>query len=218
MEKNIHKKIVLECGSGEVVEKKSRFISVVKRVKTEEEAIDFVNSIKKKYYDAKHNCMAYVIDEKNEITRFSDDGEPSGSAGKPMLDILVGNNITNVVVVVTRYFGGTLLGTGGLVRAYQKAVQLAVENSTLAQIEYGYLGNVVVDYNDIGKIQYIALRDNINIIDTQYTQEVTVSFVCENEKYKQFLDNITEVTKGMAKMEKKKKVTYYKTQKGIEIV
>lgn len=107
-------RIIIKDGTGEIVEKKSRFIANVKAVKSEEEAIAFINEVKKKYWDARHNCMAYVV---NDIQRFSDDGEPSGTAGKPILDVITGRELTNAVIVVTRYFGGVLLGTGGLVRA-----------------------------------------------------------------------------------------------------
>ena len=110
-------KIVHRGGQGEIVEKKSRFIATVCPVMSEEEAISFIEKTKKKYWDARHNCHAFVIGERNEISRCSDDGEPSGTAGKPMLDVLLGAGVHNVCVVVTRYFGGTLLGTGGLVRA-----------------------------------------------------------------------------------------------------
>ena len=111
---------IYEGGQGEITEKKSRFIATVRLVKTEEEAVKFIEEMKKKYWDATHNCSAYVIGERREIMRCSDDGEPQGTAGKPMLDVLLGEELYNTAVVVTRYFGGTLLGTGGLVRAYSK--------------------------------------------------------------------------------------------------
>ena len=117
-------KTVLEGGAGEIVEKKSRFIATVRPVKNEEEALAFLEEMRKKYWDARHNCYAYSIGKNREFTRCSDDGEPSGTAGRPMLDVILGEDIYNVAVVVTRYFGGVLLGTGGLVRAYSKAVHL----------------------------------------------------------------------------------------------
>ena len=121
-------KIVYEGGSGEIEEKKSRFIATVRPVGSEEEVTAFLAEMKKKYWDARHNCFAYVIGEKNELVRCSDDGEPSGTAGRPMLDVLLKEELHNVAVVVTRYFGGTLLGTGGLVRAYQQAVKEGLSN------------------------------------------------------------------------------------------
>ena len=109
--------------SAEIIEKKSRFIANLKPVETEEEAITFIEQLKKKYWDTRHNCYAYVIGENNELQRFSD-GEPGGTAGKPMLEVLLGEEVHNVVVIVTRYFGGVLLGTGGLVRAYGRSTRL----------------------------------------------------------------------------------------------
>ena len=120
-------RVVYEGGEGEIVEKKSRFIATVRPVETEEEAVAFVNEMKKKYWDARHNCYAYVAGKNQELQRCSDDGEPNGTAGRPMLDVLLREEIHDAVVVVTRYFGGTLLGTGGLVRAYQKANGLTVD-------------------------------------------------------------------------------------------
>ena len=124
-------RIVYEGGQGEIVEKKSRFICNVFVVNSEEEALECIEKMKKKYWDARHNCFAYVIGERQQIQRCSDDGEPSGTAGKPMLDVLLGNKLCNAAVVVTRYFGGTLLGTGGLVRAYQKSTLAGLENSVV---------------------------------------------------------------------------------------
>jgi len=115
--------IIRSDGFAEVVEKKSRFIANIRQVVSEEEAVNFIEEMKKQYWDAKHNCSAFVIGNKGQLTRCSDDGEPSGTAGRPMLEVLLGEEIRNVAVVVTRYFGGTLLGTGGLVRAYSEAVK-----------------------------------------------------------------------------------------------
>ena len=123
-------RVVYEGGEGEIVEKKSRFIATVRPVETEEEAVAFINEMKKKYWDARHNCSAFVIGSRQEVTRCSDDGEPAQTAGRPMLDVLLREGITNVAVVVTRYFGGVLLGTGGLVRAYQSATQAHLTDST----------------------------------------------------------------------------------------
>ena len=127
--KNTGYKTVYQGGVGEIEEKKSRFIASVEPVSSEDEAIAFFNRKKKEYWDARHNCTAFTIGPKHENTRCNDDGEPSGTAGRPMLDVLLREDIHNVAVVVTRYFGGTLLGTGGLVRAYQKSVQEGLANS-----------------------------------------------------------------------------------------
>ncbi len=155
-------KIVIEPGIGEYTEKKSRFIAEVRNVETEEEAAAFVNEIKKKYWDARHNCMAFVLGESRDTMRFSDDGEPSGTAGKPILDVILGNQIINAAIVVTRYFGGILLGTGGLVRAYQKAAQEALENSVIAEKSSGIQCQITTDYNGLGKIQYLSGQEGIS--------------------------------------------------------
>lgn len=126
-------KTILEGGCGEITEKKSRFIATVRPVKTEEEALAFLEEMKKKYWDARHNCFVYSVGSNREYTRCSDDGEPSGTAGRPMLDVILGEDIYNVAVVVTRYFGGVLLGTGGLVRAYSRAVQEGLAASRIIE-------------------------------------------------------------------------------------
>ena len=124
-------KVVYKGGQDEIIEKKSRFIATVAPVESEEEALAFIEAMKKKYWDARHNCFAYVIGERGQLARCSDDGEPGGTAGKPMLDVLLGEEVRNVVVVVTRYFGGTLLGTGGLVRAYSSSTQAGLHASVI---------------------------------------------------------------------------------------
>ena len=167
-------KIVIEGGEGEIVEKKSRFIATVQPVETEEEAVAFIDSMKKKYWDARHNCSAFVIGSKNELTRCSDDGEPSGTAGRPMLEVLLGQEVHNVAVVVTRYFGGVLLGTGGLVRAYTKAVQEGLANSEIATLAYGTRVKIETDYNGIGKLQYILGKAGVAIGSSEYTDVVTL--------------------------------------------
>ncbi len=189
---------LLESGESEVIVKKSRFIGITYPVNTPEEAADFVNSIKKKYYDARHNCYAYVIGDKREQIKFSDDGEPGGTAGKPMLDVLLGSGITNIVVVVTRYFGGTLLGTGGLVRAYSDAVKEAVENSTTYTVERKIRLKVETDYTSFQSLERLfKSKENITY-NTDYSDKIImdvaipVDFIDEIEK------GITEITSGKA--------------------
>lgn len=152
---------VYEGGQGEIVEKKSRFIATVLPIETEEEALEFIAKMKKKYWDARHNCYVYSIGMNREFTRCSDDGEPSGTAGRPMLDVILGEDIYNVAVVVTRYFGGVLLGTGGLVRAYSKAVQEGLAASKVILKQKGIALKITTDYTGLGKIQYIAGERNI---------------------------------------------------------
>ena len=191
---------VYQGGVGEIVEKKSRFIATVRLVESEEEALEVLEAARKKYWDATHNCFAYVIGERREMVRCSDDGEPSGTAGRPMLDVLLGEEITNVIVIVTRYFGGTLLGTGGLVRAYSKAVQEGLANSRIIDKKYGVRMEIQSDYNGIGKIQYLLAEDKVPVLDTEYTDKVTMQVLLPKGQVEQMKAKITEGTNGRARM------------------
>ena len=154
----------------EIIEKKSRFIANLFYVETPQEAEDKIKQVKKKYYDAKHNCFAYITLNGNEIQKkCSDDGEPSGTAGAPMLEILEKQSIYNVVVIVTRYFGGILLGTGGLVRAYSDSLKEAIKKSTLVEQEPGYEAEIKLTYADFEKFKYYCNKNNINIINSEYS-------------------------------------------------
>ena len=146
-------KTVYAGGEGEIVEKKSRFIATVRPVSSEEEAVAFINEMKKKYWDARHNCSAFVIGDRQEISRCSDDGEPAQTAGRPMLDVLLKEEIHNVCVVVTRYFGGTLLGTGGLVRAYGHSAKEGLLAAGIAELVLYRKYSVLAAYSDSGKVQ-----------------------------------------------------------------
>ena len=195
-----HYKTIYEGGEGELVEKKSRFIATVRPVETEEEALAFIEEMKKKYWDARHNCYVYSVGMNREATRCSDDGEPSGTAGRPMLDVLLGAEVHNICVVVTRYFGGTLLGTGGLVRAYSGAVQEGLSNSTIVEKCLGRQLDITTDYTGIGKIQYILAQNQIITLDTQYTDKVQVSAMVPQEKLDSIVAEITEGTSGRAEL------------------
>lgn len=191
-------KIVAMPGTGEIVEKKSRFISHVYSVETEEEAQKYIEEIKKKYWDARHNCYGFVIGKNNEMQRFSDDGEPGGTAGKPILEVIKGSGVHNVLIVVTRYFGGTLLGTGGLIRAYTKSSKEGIENAKIVTLAQGINTKIQTDYNGIGKIQYIAASMGIKNIDTIYTDIVVVDITVKEEDYKAFEKKVVEATNGKA--------------------
>lgn len=191
-------KIVYKGGEGEIVEKKSRFIATVQPVNSEEEALEFIAAMKKKYWNATHNCSAFVVGEHYEIQRCSDDGEPQGTAGRPMLDVLLGEEIHNAAVVVTRYFGGTLLGTGGLVRAYSKAVQEGLRGSAVIDKQEGALLSIRTDYNGIGKIQYLLGQRGLSIVDSEYTDSVAVQTLVPQEQLRELRDAVTEATSGRA--------------------
>jgi uncharacterized YigZ family protein len=201
-------KTVYEGGEGEIVEKKSRFIATVRPVETEEEALAFIEEMKKKYWDARHNCSAYVLGERQEIMRCSDDGEPSQTAGKPMMDVLTGAGLTNVAVVVTRYFGGVLLGTGGLVRAYSAAVQEGLKNSRIITKQWGTELAIGTDYNGIGKLQYLFGQRQIPLMDSEYTDKVRFTVLVPVAQVKEIQKAVTEATSGQATMEEVKNQYY----------
>ncbi len=187
-------------GEGEIVEKKSRFIATVKTVRSEEEAAEFVEAMKKKYWDATHNCSAFVLGLNSEISRCSDDGEPSGTAGRPMLEVLLGERVRNVAVVVTRYFGGTLLGTGGLVRAYGKAVKAGLEQCEIIEKQYALKLHIETDYNGVGKIQYIIGKNAYSILSTEYTDLVTLEILIPSSDIGRAKAELTEATNGQIQL------------------
>lgn len=201
-------KIIEYGGMGEIEEKKSRFIANVAPVQNEEEALAFIETMKKKYWDARHNCHAYVLGEKAQLVRFSDDGEPSGTAGKPILEVLLGLEVRNVVVVVTRYFGGTLLGTGGLVRAYTQATQAGMEACSIRTMRYGTLLQITTDYNGIGKIQYLLGQRKIAIEEPEYTDVVCLKVKLPVEEEESVRKEITEATAGRTQIEKIENLYY----------
>ena len=209
--------VVYEGGEGEIVEKKSRFIATVKPVESEEDAVAFINEMKKKYWDARHNCSAFVIGANQELTRCSDDGEPAQTAGRPMLDVLLKEGITNVAVVVTRYFGGVLLGTGGLVRAYQKAVQEGLAASVIIEKKEGFLLYVNTDYNGIGKLQYLFAQKEISILESEYAVEVKMTVLVPLERKEEIEKAVIEHTNGAAGLEWGDKTIYAIIDKKVEL-
>ena len=173
----------------EVVEKKSKFIATLFYVASEENAQELIKNIKKQYHDARHNCFAYrVMTEDGVVERFSDDGEPSGTAGGPMLNILGKNNLCNVLVVVTRYFGGILLGTGGLVRAYSDATTKVIEKATLACETLGMEVEVEIDYNNLELLKYYCKKNNINIVNLVYENNIKCYLELTDEDFEKLLD------------------------------
>ncbi len=164
-------------GFSEIIEKKSRFLGEAVRADTLSDAEDYIAKVRKKHYDARHHCFAYVVGEPgtpDEIIRSSDDGEPSGTAGKPMLEILNGLNLHRSLIVVTRYFGGTLLGTGGLVRAYSAAAKAAFEAADIVTIKQGISMRITCSYPAYGKFQYLFAKEGVTVTDTIFTDGVTL--------------------------------------------
>ena len=197
-------KTIIEDGTGEYVEKKSRFIGYIHHVDNEEEAEAFITAIKKKHYDARHNCSAYSVGEDKVIQRFSDDGEPSGTAGKPILEVINGNGLHNVCIVVTRYFGGTLLGTGGLVRSYTEASKECINATGIVTKQCVIPLEITTNYNDFGKIQYILASESIVISDTRYEDNVILTASVPVDIIDNIEKKLTEATSARAKYERGK--------------
>lgn len=201
--------LLMKGAEAELVEKKSRFIATVRPVASEEEAAAFIEEMKKKYYDARHNCSAFVIGSKAQITRSSDDGEPGGTAGRPMLEVLLGSEIRNIAAVVTRYFGGTLLGTGGLVRAYSGVLKEAIAKCETARQHLGVRIRIKTDYNAVGKIQYILASKNINPEDCVYAADVEMTAIAPIEEYDRLCKEIVEATSGRAEIAEIGRLYYF---------
>ena len=191
---------IKENSYDEFVEKKSTFITHLVRVTSEEEAREFVQKMKKKHYDATHVCSCYVVGDNNEITRANDDGEPSGTAGAPMLDVLVKNEIKNVCATVIRYFGGTKLGTGGLVRAYGGGVINALKNATLVERKDALEIRLELDYSLNGKIEYEIEKTNFIVNNLEYTDKIIYTIYVMEEDYESFQSWIANLTNGQFKI------------------
>lgn len=195
-------KVLYEGASAEIVEKKSRFIADVRKVESEEEATAFIEEIKKKYWDARHHCSAFVIGQKGQLTRCSDDGEPSGTAGRPMLEVLLGEGICDIAVVVTRYFGGVLLGTGGLVRAYSAAVKEGLKNCVTGYRRLGTEIEMQTDYTGLGKLQYLLASRQISPIGEEYGADVKLRLLIPAEEAEDLRAELTDALNGRIGWEK----------------
>lgn len=182
--------------SCEISEKKSRFIAYIKKVETEQEAIKFIAEIKKKNYDASHNCSAFIVGKKKEIIRSSDDSEPQGTAGKPILDVLMGSDLVDIVCVVTRYFGGQLLGKGGLCRAYSDATKAGLEQTEKAVMCLGKRLEIHTDYNTVGKILYELTQRGLNQEESKYEADVSIIVTLAIDEVDDFTQKITEISAG----------------------
>lgn len=181
--------------SAEFVERRSKFIGHIKPVQTEDDAITFIQKIKTKHWDATHNVYAYSL-KTGQTRRYSDDGEPQGTAGIPTLDVLLKAEVTDAVVVVTRYFGGIMLGAGGLVRAYSHAASLAIEASGILQMQQCHLIQISCNYNQYGKVSSLILEYNGQIDDTSFGEHVSVQFHMSYENFNGFEKQLADVTCG----------------------
>ena len=173
---------VEKSGSAEVVRKKSRFLSVLLSVSDEKEAFFEIEKIKKEHYNARHNCFAFITGKEPFTERFSDDGEPQGTAGKVILDVMKHNHLSNALIVVTRYFGGVLLGTGGLTEAYSSAAAEAVKSASLMQVLMGKQVTISLDYTDYGKIEYLIRDKGIPVLSSDFSESVKVSVMTMAER------------------------------------
>ncbi len=201
-------KKLITPAEGNYVEKKSKFICHLFKVTSQDEIQEILKAEKKKYFDAKHHCYAYVLGETGANIKCSDDGEPSGTAGKPMLEILQREGLTDILCVVTRYFGGTLLGTGGLVRAYSESLKDAVTNSTFADEIPAVLLEYKYSYNFDAIIASYFRDRNIKVLGTEYTDSVSVKIVIPQEIFEKTNDDLTNLTKGSIEKTEETKCMY----------
>lgn len=197
-----------------IEEKKSIFICNMKNVESEEDARSFISSVRKKYNDAKHNVYAYVIGQNSEIQKCSDDGEPHGTAGMPVLQIILKKKLTNTAAVVTRYFGGILLGASGLIRTYARAAKEAVDKSEKVEVLCGNKITLTFDYGIYDKLQYFFNNNNIKIEKTSYTDVVKTEFYCENKNLDCIKKNIIDYTNNKLKIEAGKNELLFKLNDG----
>ena len=205
-------KIITGPAQAEITEKKSRFIASVFEIHSEEEAAQILDAARKKYYDARHNCYAYSLYKGSIITRSGDDGEPSGTAGKPILEAITRAGYQNTLIIVTRYFGGILLGTGGLSRAYSQAardvLEKAQELGLSAPLYEGICMQLTCDYSMSGKLQYIISQMQVRIQNTEYGQNVTMSLIVPCDRTNSFTEKITEATNAASEIIIGDKVSY----------
>lgn len=201
-------RVLLKGGEGEITEKKSRFIATVRPCESEAEAVSFIEEMKKKYWDASHNCSAFVIGSRGELTRCSDDGEPGGTAGRPMLEVLLGEGIRNTAAVVTRYFGGTLLGTGGLVRAYSQALRAGLANCSTGVMRYGSRLVIHTDYNGVGKVLHLLGKWGIEPSDSDYAETVNLTVVVPAAKEQSLRNELVEAASGRIRVEKERELYF----------
>ncbi len=190
-------KTIENSAVAEIEEKRSRFIGSVFYVESVEEAEEIIKQHKKKYHDARHNCFAYIIKENIVVKKSSDDGEPSGTAGSPILNVLEKNNLCNVLAIVTRYFGGILLGAGGLVRAYTEATTKAMEVAKIVEQQEGYEIDIILSYPDMEKFKYYCNKNNIKIVNIEYNENIKCKIEITDEEKENLLNNDRQDKNGV---------------------
>jgi uncharacterized YigZ family protein len=201
---------IKDFGEDRFEEKKSEFIGYAKRVESEEEAKAFINEIKNMHKQARHNCSAYIIGENMNIQRYSDDGEPQGTAGIPILEVMKKSRVTDCAIVVTRYFGGILLGTGGLTRAYTKGASISIKAAGIVEKVEGIKLSFEMDYDLFGKVQYLCGQNSWHIEDTEYSDKVIVHILAEKATEENIENEIVEITNGKIIVRKSEEGIYFK--------
>ncbi|WOO38441.1 YigZ family protein [Anaerocolumna sp. AGMB13020] len=203
--------------TGEVIVKKSRFIASVFPISSEEEALQLIEQVKKEHSGARHNCFAYVAGSKDTIKRLSDDGEPAKTAGLPIMDLILLEKLHNILIVVTRYFGGTLLGTGGLVHAYQSAAKEGIKNAVIIEKEEGWKTDILIDYTLAGKLKYNISQMGIYLLEEEYTDKVKLSLLIPTNAFDEFERSLLEVSAGAVKVPKEEILAYAMVNGNLEI-
>ena len=201
-------KLIYRGGQAEIERKKSRFIAHVAPAASAEEAQAFIAETKKKYWDARHNCSAYVIGDQNPLMHCSDDGEPAQTAGRPMLDLILAEEVSNVCLVVTRYFGGTLLGTGGLVRAYTDAARAGLRASRLMEKRQGIPLALILDYSSYGKLSHLLAERNLPVLSETFACDVELELLVDPDSLADLEEKILDITVGRAGMKRGDLISY----------
>lgn len=206
--------IVQKNGIGEYEEKKSKFLAGTYYISSEKEALDIIETVRKKYYDARHNCYAYKLGENNARLKLSDDGEPSQTAGRPIMDVIEGHNITNILLTVTRYFGGIKLGTGGLARAYSEAAKRAIDDSELSKVMTGRRFEMSVDYQYGATIENFFRKNEVFIEETLYSEKETFRVMFPAEKTDEIIKELMNIL-GTSDIPDVSEPVFYVIQNGI---
>lgn len=211
-------KEVYQEGQGEWIDKKSKFIGKLVYVKSEDEVNQILTSVRKEHYNARHHCYAYILGEEGQIKRSSDDKEPSGTAGKPILETMERNQLSNALLVVIRYFGGVLLGTGGLVHAYQNCAKITIENSILVERHLGYRCMLTTDYGMLGKIQYLLREEEIEILSTEFLETVSLELALLPEQILSLEKQLEALCSGEKCLKKMEQISFAKVNESLIIL
>ncbi|MDO4938634.1 MAG: YigZ family protein [Lachnospiraceae bacterium] len=210
--------ILYSGGSGRIEEKKSVFIADVRPVHNDDEISAFMDETKKKYWDASHHCYAYVLSGEPAPKKFSDAGEPSGTAGKPILDVIEGNGLHDIMIIVTRYFGGTLLGTGGLVRAYQAAAREGIADSVITERHDGILLRYTIDYDLYGKLRKMSENEPMYLLDPEFTDRINLNIAVDKSDSENIIDKVEELSAAKAELTDKQDISFIYINGKVEIL